>query len=889
MRPWLAIPFTLLYLVSLAWSAQVPVQAKSAPALSTNILDVLSADPDYVSLIKLLQTAKLIPTLNRLSAATLFAPTNDAIAKHALWRTVLATPDNLGDNIQEELRQQLFYHILNYTIPALPTELTPQVHKTLLYPRTPTEPPTREPPPGPPWMPIPGGTLGGESQRLRAAYREDAIWIGTDALGKGGAQVVKEPVKTSNGVVIGVNNVLEMPADLETIISQHPSLSYFANVLTQDIHEFLNSTSTLTLFLPVNAAWEALPHYERLYLQSKYATDDLTRIVNMHAVTRKHVKYSESFASGLNLTTLDGSVLEIVPSENSTVTVSGAQLTEPDIYASNGAIHAVSSLLVREGALRLTPEKYLLTLNCSTFVSLLHSVSLESLVNDTEAKWTILAPSDDVMNLFGDDGSVPKNGTEELRRTLRYHFIPGKWGPDKLKDGMLLETALEEDGLSGDSQVLAVEVSGHGGKTNEGKTVRFGGAGTIRDHVEINNTLIYFVSRPLVPPADALQTALPELDLSTFLAAIFSTSLAEKLKTTPRITLLMPPNSAFKRLGMLVSAHLLAASSRTDLERVIEHHALRGVEYGSTMVNGSQRTFATLEGSDVQAERTPNGSVILSASGGWAGMQAALVPRDLLTQTGVIHEVSDIMIPRSVQLTIGKLVKAAKGSTMATMMTKAGLDWVLNGTAPPADSPWAEQGLTGSGWTLLCPTDDAFKQINLTALYADQNRLRAIVSQHLIPSPESSTKTPDLQDVLNNNRPVAMGDSAAYKTLQTRSEDTFYGDIVFRIVDDEDAGTIVGVDGAHGDTGKRDWARVLSWGRATAGGGTGGVVQIDRLLVPYYPPWYLQYGAPIAVGVLGVILIGGFFYGVRVVWRKDTTEATYEPIGGFVQEDGEEP
>ncbi|EPT03894.1 hypothetical protein FOMPIDRAFT_1058263 [Fomitopsis schrenkii] len=888
MRPWSALPLALLSLALPVWTAQIPIQSEPAHTLSTNILDVLYADPDYVSLVKLLQRAKLIPTLNRLNGSTLFAPTNDAISKHAFWQATLDAAPDFGDNIQEELRQQLFYHILNYTIPALPTEQIPQVHKTLLYPRTPVEPPTRQPPPGPPWMPLPGGTLGGDSQRLRAAYREDAVWVGVDAFGNGGAQVVKEPVNASNGVVVGVNGVLEMPPALESVISNHLSLSYFANVLTPEIHDFLNDTSALTLFLPIDAAWQALPYYERLYLQSKYATDDLARIVNMHAVARKHAKYADSFGSGLNLTTLDGSLLEILPTNDSKITVSGADLTEADIYASNGVIHAVSSLLVPEGALRLTPEKYLLTLNCSTFVSMLHSVHLESLVNDTDAVWTILAPGDDVMNLFGDGGSMPGNGTEELKRTLQYHFLPGKWGLDKLKDGMLLETALEEDGLSGDRQVLAVEVSGHDTKADtKSKSVVFGGAGTIGDPVEINNTLIYFVSRPLVPPVDALQTALPELELSTFLAAIFSTSLAETLKTTPRTTLLMPPNGAFKRLGMLVSAHLLAASSKTDLERVIQHHALQGVEYSSKLVKGSQRTFATLEGSDIHAVRTPNGSVILSASGGWAGMQAALEPRDMLTQTGVIHEVSDIMIPRSVQLTIGKLVKAAKGTTMATMMTRVGLDWVLNGTAPPADSPWAEHGLTRNGWTLLCPTDDAFKQVNLTALYANEDRLRAIVSQHLIPTPEPYTKAPGMTDTLNNNRPLAMDDSAAYKTVQTHSEETLYGDVVFRVLDGDDTTTIVGVDGAHGDKGRRDWARVLGWGRATAGGGIGGVVQIDRLLVPYYPPWYLQYGAPIAVGVVGVLLIGAFFYGVRVIWRRDTTEATYEPIGGFVQEDGD--
>lgn len=214
MRPWSALPLAILSLALPVWPAQIPIQSTPVHVLSTNILDVLYADSDYVSLIKLLQRAKLIPTLNRLNGSTLFAPTNDAIAKHASWQAALDAPDDLGDNIQEELRQQLFYHILNYTIPALPTEQAPQVHKTLLYPRTPVEPPTRAPPPGPPWMPLPGGTLGGESQRLRAAYREDAVWAGVDAFGNGGVQVVKEVVNASNGLVVGVNGVLEMPPDL---------------------------------------------------------------------------------------------------------------------------------------------------------------------------------------------------------------------------------------------------------------------------------------------------------------------------------------------------------------------------------------------------------------------------------------------------------------------------------------------------------------------------------------------------------------------------------------------------------------------------------------------------------------------------------------------------
>ena len=81
--------------------------------------------------------------------------------------------------------------------------------------------------------------------------------------------------------------------------------------------------------------------------------------------------------------------------------------------------------------------------------------------------------------MFG-DGDLPEKGSDELKRLLEYHFVPGRWTPKKLKDGMLLETALEDVGLDGGKQVVGVEVSDDfmGGDRH----VRFGGAGTIGDH-----------------------------------------------------------------------------------------------------------------------------------------------------------------------------------------------------------------------------------------------------------------------------------------------------------------------------------------------------------------------------------------------------------------------
>lgn len=80
-----------------------------------------------------------------------------------------------------------------------------------------------------------------------------------------------------------------------TVISQHPSISYFQKIATTEILGRLNATSEMTLFLPLDEAWNAFHHVERLYLESEFASEDLNRILDMHAVIDDHVTWSESF------------------------------------------------------------------------------------------------------------------------------------------------------------------------------------------------------------------------------------------------------------------------------------------------------------------------------------------------------------------------------------------------------------------------------------------------------------------------------------------------------------------------------------------------------------------------------------------------------------------
>jgi solute carrier family 25 (mitochondrial carnitine/acylcarnitine transporter), member 20/29 len=180
------------------------------------------------------------------------------------------------------------------------------------------------------------------------------------------------------------------------------------------------------------------------------------------------------------VTTLDGRQLNVVTASDK-VKISDAELVQPDIYASNGVMHTVSSLLIPEGALRLTPEKYLLTLNCTNFISMIHSVNLTEFIRDVDSKYTILAPQDDVLSAYGDD-NIPERGSDNLKRLLKYHFLPGRWTPKSLKDGLLIETKLDEPGLAGKAQVLEASINHDGnGHVQSAPSISFGGASTIGD------------------------------------------------------------------------------------------------------------------------------------------------------------------------------------------------------------------------------------------------------------------------------------------------------------------------------------------------------------------------------------------------------------------------
>ncbi|WVQ75361.1 hypothetical protein IAR50_004980 [Cryptococcus sp. DSM 104548] len=827
------------------------------------------------------------------------------------------------DNQNWALRQHLLYHMLNYTLTPKSLMASAEVNNvtlqtTLLYPLSeePALPPTPEP--GPPWLPRGGeGLLGGHGQRIRLARvgseeGGERGKVGADWKGEGGVGVwdgsgwkagneskgdVTGVKWTRNGVVVGLDGVLDPPPSIDEIIRSHPSLSYLAKILSLSsppapLPSSFATTPHLTVFAPSNDAFlSAFDDIERGYLEGPYGDEGVGRIVGQNVVLGqkgKGVGWSDLLGKESDFEAASGLHLNVSSPSRNNVVVNDTKAEIIDIFASNGVIHIIPNLILpTEFDLLNSAEKMLLSLNATRFVSLLRTVNLsDAYIGKGSAEkggdsFTVLAPTDDVLDTLDKwDGfdvasvhdmmtflspispiaNMPFKDASPLAALLQYHILPGKLLPQDLKDGTLLPTEMRTSALGGERQRLRVEVAEKDGNSHvdwetvgEGK-VRLGGATVIGKPVKSGNNMIYLISGLLSTPDNVLQTAVSDLQLSTFVAALYAADLAKTTKKYPATTYLIPHNDAFSHLGLTMK-WLLLPDGKDDLRKVIKYHAVDGLVYVQD-INVGRQVYKTVEGGNIVIERGKgkHGTLTVGSPNKWSGHDSSaslpsngeLFPAnisnsDALTDTGVIHTIDQVVMPADVDITISKLVKGSKESTMADLMSRAGLGWILEGREPTAEEVgrvelegWVrttsanEGGDDGSNggdetgelaypaYTVLVPTDKAFGKLNLTYYTDNPPALLNLLKLHIIPSfqpllSSSSSPLPSPPDnIPQEGQPLSLADDTVYGTLlSSRSK---FGDLAFRNAGD--GSWIVGIQNARNGAGG-DSARVGATGRAS--------------------------------------------------------------------------
>lgn len=714
-----------------------------------------------------------------------------------------------------------------------------------------------------------------------------------------------------NGGVIGLTGVLTPPPNMSDVIKSHPKLQYLsrllANALPEPFPPFLNSAPHVTLFAASDEAFKsAFDEPERTYLEGPFGAEGVTRAIGPTIMMTKEIGWSTMFGGKpKNVTTITNSLEITKDKKEGHLIVNGTTAEVVDIYAANGVIHILPKLILPDGfELLNSAEKVLLSRNATRFVSLMRSANLSEryLGVGKDKEFTIMAPSDDAIDylhwyssrfskqtdaeaLFTQAApslaTLPSGEIETkpelppdvspLAALLQYHIVPGRFKPRDVSDGMLLNTELHLKALNGEAQRLPVAISDrHSPKESPSEELRFGGALVLGQPLKSGKSIIYFVSAILTPPLDMLQTAVGDLQLSTYIAAVYAAGLEKAFNKNYATTFFVPSNKAFRNLG-LVSQYLLLPEARDEIRKVLRYHAVQKLVYTQDLEIGNT-VLKTIEGGDFVLTKNENQTKVISKHGSqytvrspskWPGhdsgtslpSNAELAPSnvtdvDHLTETGVIHVIDGVVLPSDLNITIAQLIRGSKQRTMVELLVKAGFSWLLESRMPSYEEAlqsglvdFVKEGKGGKGdddggrghggnersklalpaYTVLVPTDRAFSRINLTYYLSDKEALLDLVKLHIIPSFDAAYDS-QFSSKLGNaiprpGSPLTLTDDILYPTLNTGD----YGVLAFRSFtgrskDDDDSeppadGFLVGVHNARGVNSKG--AEIGQSGRAS--------------------------------------------------------------------------
>jgi uncharacterized surface protein with fasciclin (FAS1) repeats len=237
-----------------------------------------------------------------------------------------------------------------------------------------------------------------------------------------------------------------------------------------------------TVFAPTDAAFAKVP---KATLDALAADPAKLKAVLLYHVVPGRVTAADVVKLS-SAKTAEGRSLGIKVS-NGSVFVDGAQVTTPDVEASNGVIHVIDSVLIPQEAMPAAPKTIVQTaVAAGSFKTLASLLKKAGLVGTLQGKgpFTVFAPTDAAF------AKVPKatlaalgKDKAKLRSVLLYHVVKGNVPAAKV---VKLRSAKTLNGK-------AVSVRVNGGN------VLVGGARVTTADVKASNGVIHVVNRVLIP------------------------------------------------------------------------------------------------------------------------------------------------------------------------------------------------------------------------------------------------------------------------------------------------------------------------------------------------------------------------------------------------------
>jgi uncharacterized surface protein with fasciclin (FAS1) repeats len=285
--------------------------------------------------------------------------------------------------------------------------------------------------------------------------------------------------------------------------------------------------------------------------------------------------------------------------------------------------------------------------NYSTLVAAVQAAGLVEALADTEAEYTVFAPTNAAFELaleqlgISAEELLAEDKREVLTSILLYHVAEGA---AQRADVLGLDGG-SVTSLQGDD--IDINIVGR-------RYVQLNGDGYVTDADNVaGNGVVHGVNRVLLPPsafgskASLLAKLEQNADYSTLVAALKFAALDAALSAPKAdLTVLAPTNRAFERalsaLG-LTAEQLLSEENKDLVKQILLYHVIKGEVRSSAVRDADGTSVPTLQGESVAVDVGSWGVIRLNES--------AYVRRtNIDTTNGVIHSISGVLLPPSVKL-----------------------------------------------------------------------------------------------------------------------------------------------------------------------------------------------------------------------------------------------
>lgn len=457
-----------------------------------------------------------------------------------------------------------------------------------------------------------------------------------------GANVTQTDIRVGNGVIHLVDGVLAPYNIGSTIAAGGTSKSFTilaAALEATGLDAALDGAGSFTLFAPDDAAFLEIFSEEDLAELLADDADKEADLADLAAILSYHVVPSEiqstDLAEGVNAALALTGVNLFVELSEGAVTVQDIPVTEADILAGNGVIHAVGGVLSPFGIGSTigsggTAESF------SILSAALAATELDAALDGAGA-FTLFAPNDAAFlaaftqeqldELLADDADKEAD-LADLAAILSYHVVPSEIQSTDLAEGVNTAASLTGTNL----YVTLTE----GAVTVQEGTV-------IEADLLAGNGVIHVVNSVLTPSGigSTIGSGGLEESFTLLAAALDATGLTATLDEGGPFTLFAPTDAAFLAAFTQEALNeLLAddADKEADLAAVTAILVYHVVEASilSTDLNPGVNTVTALD--DVEIDVTVAGETVTAEN-------ATVTGFDILAANGVIHVVDTVLSP----------------------------------------------------------------------------------------------------------------------------------------------------------------------------------------------------------------------------------------------------